>query len=185
MDTGITLILGGARSGKSTFAEQLARNSGTAVTYLATADVCDKEMEERVRMHRERRPKEWNTWEGSPEELPEAVAKMEGTLILDCLTMWLTRLIFATNAAENGTEEEWHAREQEIRQLTEALCSSAGKNTHLIIVSNEVGFGIVPENRLARRFRDMQGRINQLVASRAENVALIVAGCPLWVKSEK
>ena len=182
MASKITLILGGARSGKSTFAEQLALTSGNPVTYLATADICDMEMEERVRIHKERRPADWTTWEGAPEKLPEAIRGMKGTLILDCLTMWLTRLMFATDAAESSDEHIWQARELEIRALTEQLCLSAGDETELIIVSNEVGYGIVPENRLARRFRDMQGRMNQLCGKYADEVALIVAGCPIWAK---
>lgn len=184
MASKITLILGGARSGKSTFAEQLAINSEQPVTYLATADICDKEMEERVRMHRERRPEDWAIWEGSPEKLPKAISGMKGTLILDCLTMWLTRLTFATDAADSDNEKVWQMRELEIRQLTEELCRAVKDGTHLIIVSNEVGYGIVPDNRLARRFRDMQGRMNQLCGKYADVVALVVAGYPVWVKKD-
>lgn len=178
----ITLILGGARSGKSAFAEKLAREADTEVTYLATAEVLDEEMEARVQHHKENRLKSWNTWEGKAEDLPKAISKMKGTLILDCLTMWLTRLTFATDVAENGTEEAWQKRENEIRELTEKLCASVREDAHLIIVSNEIGFGIVPETRLSRRFRDMQGRMNQLCAKHADHVALVVAGCPVWVK---
>ena len=101
---------------------------------------------------------------------------------MDCLTMWLTRLFLADNCAGRGNEEEWFARECEIKGLTERLCAAPMGETHLVIVSNEVGFGLVPEYLMSRRFRDLQGRMNQLCASKAHRVALVVAGCPLWVK---
>jgi adenosylcobinamide kinase/adenosylcobinamide-phosphate guanylyltransferase len=96
--------------------------------------------------------------------------------------MWLTRLLLEGDAAEKASESEWQAREAQIRALTEDLCSIPPEGTHLIIVSNEVGFGLVPTYIMGRRFRDLQGRMNQLCAARAERVALVVAGCPLWVK---
>lgn len=177
----ITLILGGARSGKSTFAEKLALESGLAVTYLATADVRDEEMRLRVELHKKRRPAGWETWEGAPDELPRAIGSMRGTLLLDCLTLWLTRL-FLENDVEAMGETEWGERESEIRALTETLCEAPVRGAKLLIVSNEVGFGLVPLSLTGRRFRDLQGRMNQLVASRSGHVALVVAGCPLWVK---
>lgn len=181
MTDDITLILGGARSGKSTLAEELAVKRRLPVTYLATADVRDEEMERRVAHHRARRPGGWSTWEGAPEELPSAIAAMSGVLLLDCLTLWLSRLCFTAPAGEVD-ENEWGGREQEIMALAERLCASPRAGSTLIIVSNEVGFGLVPANLIGRRFRDLQGRVNQLVASRARSVALVVAGCPLWVK---
>lgn len=177
----ITLILGGARSGKSSFAEKLALEPGLPVTYLATADVWDEEMRRRVELHKKRRPAGWKTWEGAPAELPRAIGAMRGILLLDCLTLWLTRL-FLENDAEAMSESEWDARESEIRALTEALCEAPPDSAKLLIVSNEVGFGLVPLSLTGRRFRDLQGRMNQLVASKSRRVALVVAGCPLWVK---
>ena len=91
----ITLILGGARSGKSTFAEELALNQKEHVTYLATADCRDVEMKKRIEIHQSRRPAEWGTWEGEPRDLPRAAASASGLLLLDCLTMWLTRLFLS------------------------------------------------------------------------------------------
>ena len=178
----ISLILGGARSGKSTFAEKLALEDGRPVTYLATAESKDPEMAERIAIHRERRPSSWRTWEGAAVELPSAVSSLSGALLLDCLTMWLTRLFLVGEAAEKADEREWFAREAEIRSLTEKLCAAPKNDTHLIIVSNEVGFGLVPPYIMGRRFRDLQGRMNQLCASEASRAALIVAGYPLWVK---
>lgn len=180
----IALILGGARSGKSTFAEGLALASGLPVTYLATADAQDAEMAQRIERHKSRRPAAWNTWEGMPRELPGAVSQMGGLLLLDCLTLWLTRLFLEDETAETGSEEAWQAKELEIRGLAEQLCAAPAKETTLLIVSNEVGCGLVPPYLMGRRFRDLQGRMNQLCASHAQNVALVVAGCPLWVKGK-
>ena len=178
----ITLILGGARSGKSTFAEKLALAQPRPVTYFATADCRDGEMKKRIEIHKSRRPAEWGTWEGAPRELPDAVAGASGLLLLDCLTMWLTRLFLKGGEAENTDEAVWERREAEIRSLTEKLCSAPGNGTRLVIVSNEVGFGLVPPYLMGRRFRDLQGRMNQLAAARAERVVLVAAGLPLWLK---
>ena len=98
--------------------------------------------------------------------------------------MWLTKLFLENDTSETADEEAWMAREEEIKNLTEKLCNAPNKNTELIIVSNEVGFGLVPPYLMGRRFRDLQGRMNQLCASRADRVALVVAGCPLWIKGE-
>jgi len=178
----ITLILGGARSGKSTFAEKLAMDTHAAVTYLAAADAQDSEMQARIEMHKKRRPAGWKTFEGDPYEICQATKTIKGVLLLDCLTLWLTRLFLEGDAAEDASEKEWQAREEQIRALTEDLCSLPPKGTHLIMVSNEVGFGLVPSYKMGRRFRDLQGRMNQLCASKADRAALIVAGYPLWLK---
>ncbi len=185
MNSQLTLILGGARSGKSTFAEQLALNSIKKVTYLATAEAKDSEMAARIEIHKRRRPQEWDTLETDPATLPITISSLSGVLLLDCLTMWLTRFFLADDVSENGNEKAWLKREQEIKELTEQLCDAPRNGTHLLVVSNEVGFGLVPPYIMGRRFRDLQGRMNQLCASRADNVVLVVAGCPLWIKGEK
>ena len=178
----ITLILGGARSGKSTYAEKIALAYKGPVTYLATADCADAEMEKRIELHRARRPVSWATWEGDPCGLPAAVARTDGLMLMDCLTMWLTRLFLASPASEEGGEAEWLAEEAKITALARVLFESVKPDASLVVVSNEVGLGLVPPYRMGRRFRDMQGRMNQLCAGYAEGVALVVAGCPLWVK---
>lgn len=180
----MTLILGGARSGKSTFAEKLATDTRAAVTYLAAADAQDNEMQERIAMHKKRRPAGWDTFEGDPYEICDATKTIKGVLLLDCLTLWLTRLFLQGDSAEDASEKEWLVREAQIRTLTQDLCSIPPEGTHLIIVSNEVGFGLVPSNKMGRRFRDLQGRMNQLCASKADRAALIVAGYPLWLKGK-
>ena len=113
----ITLILGGARCGKSTYAEQIALACNGPVTYLATADCADAEMEKRIELHRARRPASWATWEGDPRDLPAAVSRTDGLMLMDCLTMWLTRLFLASPASENGGEAEWLAEEAKIAAL--------------------------------------------------------------------
>lgn len=180
----ITLILGGVRSGKSAFAEQLARGAALPVTYLATADAQDAEMEARIAAHKCRRPDSWQIWEDPPRALPAAITQMRGMLLLDCLTMWLTRLFLESELAEEGSEEAWQTKEMEIRALVGTLCEAPAGDTTLLIVSNEVGCGMVPPYLMGRRFRDLQGRMNQLCAAYACNVALVVAGCPLWIKGK-
>lgn len=182
VENDITLILGGARSGKSSFAERLAIEARLPVTYIATADVRDEEMARRVEFHKKRRPAEWDTWEGAPDDLPSTISGMRGVLLLDCLTFWLSRLCFASGIEDIG-EDEWNLRELAIQSLAKRLCEAPADGARLIIVSNEVGFGLVPPNVMGRRFRDLQGRVNQLTALRSRRVALVVAGCPLWVKN--
>lgn len=183
----ITLILGGARSGKSTFAERIAL-AGTDVTYLATGDAGDAEMSYRIKLHKSRRPADWKTWEGDIETLSSEISAMRGTLLLDCLTLYLTRFFLASPESENDAEEAWHTHEREILASVEALFSNflrvseADAKSHLIVVSNEVGFGLVPSYRMGRRFRDTQGRANQIAGNYADNAALVVAGLPLWLK---
>jgi Adenosyl cobinamide kinase/adenosyl cobinamide phosphate guanylyltransferase len=180
----IVLVLGGARSGKSTYAERLA-HTAEDVTYIATADSRDVEMAERIRIHRERRPAAWKTWEGESRLLPAEIGDMRGTLLLDCLTMFLTRLFLDTPEADADDETAWLERERQILQsvgtLLENFRAGAGA-ARLIVVSNEVGWGLVPPYRMGRRFRDMQGRANQLAASMADEAFLVAAGLPLRLK---
>ena len=186
----ITFVIGGARSGKSTFAERLALESGTNITYIATADAQDPEMTTRINHHRERRPREWKTWEGDVKDLPGEIKKLaedDGVLLLDCLTMYLTALFLA--APESGDEDVpgWSRAEGEIldsvRKIFSGFMESGDGRKRLIVVSNEVGCGVVPSFQMGRRFRDLQGRANQIAASQAHDAALVVAGIPLWIKS--
>ncbi|MDR1515090.1 MAG: bifunctional adenosylcobinamide kinase/adenosylcobinamide-phosphate guanylyltransferase [Synergistaceae bacterium] len=178
----ITLILGGARSGKSSFAESLAREC-PVVTYIATADSKDSEMEARIETHRNRRPSNWHTWEGDIASLEDDIAGMEGTLLLDCLTMYLSRMLLAQPESEGSDEAAWNAAERLILASVEKIFSRAGAaGKRLIAVSNETGLGLVPPYLLGRRFRDTQGRANQIAAGLSDEVALMVAGLPLWLK---
>lgn len=181
-----TLILGGARSGKSARAEEIALGERSRrVIYVATAELRDgdAELAARVAAHRSRRPAEWGTWEGSPADLVPFVASSRGCLLLvDCLTMLFTRMFFESGVAEDGSEEEWAREEIRIRDSFARLMASVPDDSDMVAVSNEVGMGIVPEGRLSRRFRDAQGRINRLCAAAADRVELVVAGIPLVIK---
>lgn len=181
-----TLILGGARSGKSALAERLARESGKDVVYLATAHAGDGEMGERIAHHRARRPAHWPTVE---ESLGLAgVLRREcsaGRLVLvDCLTLWLTNLMLCGDAPlpESGKLSLPARFDQERAALLDVL--DAGLPGELILVSNEVGMGIVPMGALSRRFADEAGWLNQEVAARAHRVILVAAGLPLVLKGD-
>ena len=183
----IVFITGGARSGKSTLAEKLAASDGGPVAYIATAGVLDTEMAERVKQHRARRPAAWLTIEETLslsralEKVPEAVT----VVIVDCLTLWLTNRLLQEWEAEagGGTGAEAGKPEKTIlAELDAFLQLLPARPFQTVIVSNEVGCGIVPESELARAFRDLAGRANQLAASRADTVYLTVSGMPLLLK---
>jgi len=169
-ERGITFVLGGARSGKSSFAEGLIEASGRQAVYLATGRAWDEEMSERIDQHKARRGEIWSTVE-EPLDLVgalEAHAADDKAILVDCLTLWLTNLMMAESdvAAETA-------------KLAEALPRLKGA---IICVSNEVGLGIVPENALARAFRDHAGRLHQSVAAVATTVYFVAAGLPLKMK---
>jgi len=167
------LILGGARSGKSALAERRALESGLDVVYLATAQALDGEMAERVRRHRERRPRAW-ALEEEPLTLAACLSRSADPrrcVLVDCVTLWLANLL-----AESETFAE-----HEQSELLRILPNLPG---HLILVSNEVGLGIVPDNALARRFRDRAGELHQRLANLCQRVTVTVAGLPWELKSE-
>ncbi|MDP3777323.1 bifunctional adenosylcobinamide kinase/adenosylcobinamide-phosphate guanylyltransferase [Methylotenera sp.] len=170
------LILGGARSGKSAFAEQLASASGLPVTYIATAQVYDAEFESRVEHHKIRRPAHWKTIEQSFNlaEVLQAHAKAKTYVIVDCLTLWLAQCICPD--CDRPETLDW---QQERNQLLEVLPKLEG---NVLLVSNEVGMGIVPLGEINRQFQDEQGRLNQAVAELANKVSFIAAGLPLTLK---
>ena len=178
------LVIGGARSGKSTHAEKRALESGMHVVYVATAQVLDGEMERRVAHHRARRPADWGLVE-SPLGLFDTLrqhAAPDTCLLVDCLTLWLTNLLFAGEAAkqaEAGQALDCPLFERETRSLIEGLPQLPGR---VIMVSNEVGCGIVPMNAISRLFADEQGRLNQRVAAVCDRVTLVAAGLPLQLK---
>jgi adenosylcobinamide kinase/adenosylcobinamide-phosphate guanylyltransferase len=165
-----TLVLGGARSGKSLFAERLVGDSGLVRLYLATATAGDDEMRTRIDHHRARRNAAWTTIE-EPLDLVGALsgAATDGRAVLvDCLTLWLSNLMHAGRSPD-----------AEGRQLADFLRAAEHP---IVLVSNEVGLGLVPETPLGRSFRDAQGRLNQTVAAAVPEVAFIAAGLPLWLK---
>ena len=178
------LIIGGARSGKSAHAEKLAGESGLRVVYVATAQVLDGEMERRVAAHRVRRPADWGLVE-SPLNLAETLwqhARSDTCLLVDCLTLWLSNLLFAGEAArqaEAGDAIDCRLFSGETGALIETLPQLPGR---VIMVSNEVGCGVVPMHAVSRLFADEQGRLNQRVAAVCEGVTLVAAGLPLRLK---
>ncbi len=164
----LTLVLGGARSGKSRYAESLITALPPPWIYLATAEARDAEMAERIALHRARRGADWKTVEAPHDLVAALAARGEAPLLVDCLTLWLSNLLLADADVD-----------AEIGRLEGALARPAAA---VVLVANEVGFGIVPDNALARRFRDLQGRLNQRLAAMADRVVLVVAGLPLVVK---
>ncbi len=171
-----SLILGGARSGKSAYAEKIATESGLAVTYIATAQVYDSEFGERVAHHQSRRPGHWITVE-VPHQLAAALqseAAPGRCLIVDCLTLWLAQCICPECAPPEGVD--WQA---ERTALLAALPTLPG---NIIFVSNEVGMGIVPLGEINRQFQDEAGRLNQAIAGLCDEVTFVAAGLPLKLK---
>lgn len=174
----IIFITGGARSGKSTFAEKRAQDFGAPLGYLATAQTLDSEMEERVRRHRERRGLEWFAIE-EPLDLSQALERCDGrysAILVDCVTLWLSNLLFKYESAAEQCAELIHG---DLQRLQSTL---RGMVTPVILVSNEVGMGIVPENKLARLFRDLAGTANQTLAAAADEVHVVISGIPLRLK---
>ena len=168
----LQLILGGARSGKSRLAEKLAAESGCAVTYIATSQPLDGEMNERVRHHRERRPEHWALIE-EPIELARVLrdnARADACLLVDCLTLWLTNLLMLEDPQRLNAERD---------ALLECLADLPGE---IVFVSNETGMGVVPLGELTRRYVDEAGWLHQALAERCQRVVLTVAGLPLTLK---
>ena len=171
----VTLVLGGARSGKTAFALQQAQNAGGArasgdgLIMIATAQAFDDEMRERIARHQDERDGRWRTVE-APMDLAAAIRRLGpgDVAVVDCLTLWLTNVMLAERDVEAA-----------VRELVEAVVGCPAK---LWLVSNEVGWGLVPETALGRRFRDEAGRLHQRLAQAADSAVLIVAGLPLTLK---
>ena len=163
-------VIGGARSGKSAYAQERVEAVPGRLGFIATAQALDREMEQRIARHREDRGARWRTFEVSinlPDALGEA-ARSSDAVLIDCLTLWLSNLILA---------------ECDVDTMTQGLVSTiAACPVPLALVANEVGMGIVPENALARRFRDEAGRLNKVIAAIAQEVVLVTAGIPLFLK---
>ena len=170
---GVTLVLGGARSGKSVFAESLACERSRQPVYVATAELVDDEMRRRIETHRARRGKTWGTVE-APIDLAQAIARHSAPrvcLLVECLTVWLGNLVHYGRDVDAATEA-----------LLESLAAAPGP---LVLVANEVGLGVVPDNAMARAFRDQAGRLNQAVARVAGSVYFVAAGIPVAIKGPR
>lgn len=174
----IIFITGGARSGKSRFAEQVALGFGAPLAYLATGQALDEEMTERIGKHRQRRGDCWTTIE-EPLHLAQALACCDCSyqaVLVDCLTLWLSNILFLYEELGDDAEERI------LEETHKLVATLRGMATPVILVSNEVGQGIVPENRLARLFRDIAGQANQLLAAAADEVHVVISGIPLRLK---
>lgn len=176
----IVLVTGGARSGKSTFAERYAARGGRPVAYIATAQIYDDEMKERVSIHQSRRPANWPTFE-APYNADEAMAKAvqsAKTVLFDCLTLYTSNLLLAPDAPTDREER----RQSVLNGIEKLLARAKQGNCDVIFVTNEVGLGIVPDNALAREYRDVAGLVNQKVAANADEVYLVVSGLAVELK---
>lgn len=172
------LVTGGARSGKSTLAERLATGLGGRVLYVATAEPGDDEMHLRIERHRTRRPSEWGTLD-APRDAVRRLEEVEGqwdTILFDCLTLYTTNLLLEREGESPDPEV---VLASEMQGLADYLARSWPQ---AVVVTNEVGTGIVPADRLSRLFRDLQGRVNQVFARTADEVYLCVSGIPLKIK---
>ena len=166
-----TLVLGGARAGKSTYAENLAEKSNKPLVYVATGQGKDDEMAARILAHQVRRGENWSTIE-EPLDVVGAISSVKSghVILLDCITLWISNLMAQGRDVET-----------EVPKLCDLLGTPANE---IIIVSNEVGLGIVPDNELARRFRDEAGRANQMIAQACDRVVFVAAGLPLAMKGK-
>jgi adenosylcobinamide kinase/adenosylcobinamide-phosphate guanylyltransferase len=166
----LTFVLGGAASGKSLYAESLVTDTGAPRVYIATGEAWDEEMRAKIAAHVDQRGPGWRTIE-APLDVAPALASVaaDEVALLDCATMWMSNQMLAENDLDAETA-----------RLLDALAACKGK---LVVVSNEVGMGIVPENALARRFRDVQGRLNKRLAAAADTVLFVAAGLPLTLKA--
>lgn len=188
MSNRLTLVLGGIRSGKSAFAEKLVRQLGQPTWYLATGQVTDAEMFDRIRRHRLRRPASWTTLE-EPLEPGQALASALGgidhpidhpsVVLIDSLDTWVSNLLLKH---ESQTAPELESLT--MSRVDQLLKASQHPSTSVVMVSSEVGLSLVPPNELGRRFQDLQGLVNQRVAAAADQVYLVVAGIPVEIKKD-
>ncbi|MEK6714532.1 MAG: bifunctional adenosylcobinamide kinase/adenosylcobinamide-phosphate guanylyltransferase [Candidatus Omnitrophota bacterium] len=169
----LTLILGGARSGKSTFALKLAKAYKQKVAFIATAEPLDNEMRARIALHKKTRPRGWKTFEEpcNPVPLIKKIAKSFDCLLIDCLTLLVSKLSLG------GLSQKTIAK-----RAKEIVAAAKSSKANAIIISNEVGMGIVPENKLARDFRDIAGKVNQIMARGADEVFFVASGIPMKIK---
>lgn len=177
----IVLVTGGARSGKSTFAESLYKDKEDVV-YIATAKVYDDEMEKRVNLHQRSRPEIWRTYEGNY-NLIEALGD-EQNYLLDCITVLTSNIMFdiTKDMEKIPYEVQNEIEEKVLGEIKDLIEQTKKRNYNLTIVTNEVGSSIVPEHHISRVFRDIQGRVNQKIASLSDQVYLVCCGIPVKIK---
>lgn len=181
----LILVTGGARSGKSIYAEKLAREQGEKVVYLATAAALDSEMKERIKVHQAARPSSWLTLEETL-EVVEALKKVPPeteVVLMDCITFWVSNLMLEKAGSQEPSGERVKSLEEELILEGKKLVEELGKRKWtVIVVSNELGLGVVPEFVLGRIFRDAVGKVNQMLARAADEVYFLVSGIPMKIK---
>ena len=180
MNGKIILVTGGARSGKSLFAEQYAIAQRGNMAYIATAQIYDKEMESRVELHRTRRADQWQTFE-APYDAHQTIklaAKEANIILFDCITLYTSNLLLAPSSADEREEKFQYI----MGQIDKLLNSARESQATVLFVTNEVGMGIVPDNALARQYRDIAGSVNQKVAACADEVYLVISGLAVEIK---
>lgn len=183
----IILVTGGARSGKSTFAEEMASKYGDSILYVATSIPFDEEMKERIRKHRAQRPLNWETAEAY-KDIDKAInSRIEGknAVMLDCITVMVTNIMFEidNNWDDELKQETVDKMETNVKsEIAKLLTIAHDAGIPFILVTNEVGMGIVPDNPISRAFRDIAGRVNQIIAREADEVYLCVSGIPVRIK---
>lgn len=185
----LIMVTGGARSGKSSYAEELAAEGRPPVAYLATAVPFDEGMRDRIKHHRASRDPRWTTYEipTGIEAHINAIDREHATLLIDCMTVYLNNLFFEdpTFDWESAPRERIDEKEAAIHGKIEGLLTGlAASSLDVVLVTNEVGMGIVPDNRLTRVYRDIAGRVNQRMARAADRVVLVVSGIPVTIKGE-
>lgn len=182
----LIVVTGGARSGKSTFAEKKAKDCNCDVVYIATSIPFDDEMRARIKKHVDQRPDNWKTIEAYKDmEKHLANVKNENVIfLLDCITIMITNIMLDISIDwDNASDKEIECIETEVKmEMDKLLKIISEKDTTFILVTNEIGMGLVPENKLSRIFRDIAGRVNQLLAKEADEVYLCVAGIPVKIK---
>lgn len=179
------LVTGGDKSGKSAFAEDLAKKVNGNVLYIATAKVTDEEMEHRILKHKQRRPEHWDTLESyiNLAEKIEEAEKKYNCILLDCITLLLTNLIFEYNKTDDIENMDFIELENKIvKELEEIAEICSISKSEIIIVTGEIGLGIVPIDKLSRYFRDIIGNVNQILAKKANEVYFVVSGIPMKIK---
>lgn len=178
----IILITGGARCGKSSFAENYVKKHGTNIAYIATSQIYDDEMAYRVKLHQQRRPNSWQTFE-APFHAHQAITKAftnHDTILFDCLTLYLSNYLCSELTTDYTMEQLSSGAKQMMTDLINAVKSTKDKTC--VFVTNEVGSGIVPENALARKYRDLAGLCNQQIATAASEVYFVISGIPVKIK---
>lgn len=170
----LIFVLGGARSGKSSFAQKLAKRFDKRVVFIATATACDEEMRQRIKLHKRMRPRQWKTIEKTKDLAVEIKKIKNSTIIVECLSLLVSNLLFESKK-ERGM----------LKQINELIAAIEKSSNNVIVVSNEVGQGIVLENKQARTYRDILGKANQLMARKANEFYILFAGIPIEIKKLK